>query len=83
VGLAVLSVRERVGLPSAATARFTTAVTVCLGHPQCIAKCGSILAFWLLELVPYIVKVVPKEAKVGTGASSCSDAKFVAKFLMG
>jgi hypothetical protein len=32
---------------------------VALGHPQRVAKSGSIFAFWLLELVPYTVKVVP------------------------
>jgi hypothetical protein len=29
-----------------------------------------------LELVPYIVRVVPKLEKEGTGARACSDAKF-------
>jgi hypothetical protein len=47
-----------------------------LGHPQRVAKSGSIFAFWLLELVPYTVRVVPNSEKEGTGASSCSDAKF-------
>ena len=47
-----------------------------LEHPQRVAKSGSIFDFWLLELVPYIVEVVPKPEKQGTGASRCSDAKF-------
>jgi hypothetical protein len=29
-----------------------------------------------LELVPYIVEIVPKHVKMRTGASNCSDAKF-------
>jgi hypothetical protein len=29
-----------------------------------------------MELVPYIVRVVPKLKKEGTGARACSDAKF-------
>jgi hypothetical protein len=47
-----------------------------LEHPQCVAKSSSKLNFWLLELVPYIVKIVPKLGKVGTRARACSDAKF-------
>jgi hypothetical protein len=30
-----------------------------------------------LELVPYIVEVVPNQRKEGTGATSCSDDKSV------
>jgi hypothetical protein len=45
-----------------------------LEHPQCVAKSSSICAFWLLELVPYIVEVVPKLGKLGTEATTCSDA---------
>jgi hypothetical protein len=30
-----------------------------------------------LELVPYIVEVVPNQREEGTGATSCSDAKSI------
>jgi hypothetical protein len=40
-----------------------------------VAKSGSICDIWLLELVLYTVELVPKPNKLGTGASSCSDAK--------
>jgi hypothetical protein len=47
-----------------------------LGQPQRMAKSGSKTRIWLLKLVPYTVELVPKPSKVGTGARTCSDAKF-------
>jgi hypothetical protein len=35
-----------------------------LGHPQCVAKSSSISGIWLLELVPYTVKLVLKVCKL-------------------
>jgi hypothetical protein len=34
-----------------------------LGHPQCVAKCRSIFAFLLLEVVTFTVRVVPNPKK--------------------
>jgi hypothetical protein len=34
------------------------------------------MKIWLLELVLYIVELVLKLVKLGTGATPCSDAKF-------
>jgi hypothetical protein len=41
-----------------------------------VAKSSSIFGIWLLELVPYTVELVLKAYKLGTGACTCSDAKF-------
>jgi hypothetical protein len=35
------------------------------------------MRFWLLELVPYIVELVPKQLKLGTGATRCSDCQIL------